>query len=77
MAAVTVRNIPTETHRALKQRAQNHGRSTEAEIRDILDSAVKREGGIGSSLAAIGRRLGGVTVKARRRSKTPVKAAKF
>ena len=41
MPAVTIRNLSTETHRALKARAANHGRSTEAEIRDILEAAVR------------------------------------
>ena len=35
MSVVTVRNLPEETHRALKLRATQHGRSTEAEIRKI------------------------------------------
>jgi plasmid stability protein len=41
MAAVTVRNLSDETHRALKKRTAEHGRSTEAEIRAILEDAVK------------------------------------
>jgi len=40
MPAVTVRNIPERTHRALKLRAAKNGRSTEAEIRLILENAV-------------------------------------
>lgn len=36
MAAVVIRNIPDAVHRALKERAKAHGRTTEAEIRDIL-----------------------------------------
>lgn len=57
MAAITIRNLSDETHRALKLRAAQHGRSTEAEIRDILESAAKPEGRIklGSLLAEIGR----------------------
>ncbi|MFN3230299.1 MAG: FitA-like ribbon-helix-helix domain-containing protein [Asticcacaulis sp.] len=62
MPAITVRNIPEAVHQALKQRAARHGRSTEAEIRDILAAAVvPREGkgtGIGSALFALGRRHG-------------------
>jgi len=62
MPAVTVRNIPAETHRALKARAKTHGRSTEAEIRQILEDAVQapEEVKLGSALAEIGRRFGGV-----------------
>ena len=41
MTAVTVRNLSPGTHRALKLRAATHGRSTEAEIRAILDEAVQ------------------------------------
>lgn len=39
MAAVVIRNIPEATHRALRARAKAHGRTTEAEIRDILEAA--------------------------------------
>ena len=44
MAMLTVRNLPVEVHRALRMRAAEHGRSTEAEVRDILEAAVKPEG---------------------------------
>lgn len=62
MAVVTVRNLPEETHRALKLRAAAHGRSTEAEIREILEDAVRPETRvkIGSALAAFGERHGGI-----------------
>ena len=76
MASVTVRMIPEQTHRALKLRAALHGRSTEAEIRSILEGAVRPSKGIGSALAAIGRSLGGVEVGVRRDA-TRVAAAKF
>ncbi|MEC5218693.1 plasmid stability protein [Actimicrobium sp. GrIS 1.19] len=62
MVAVTVRNLPDETHRALRVRAAQHGRSTEAEIRAILENAVRPETRVklGSLLADIGREAGGV-----------------
>jgi plasmid stability protein len=60
MAAVTVRNLPDETLRALKLRAAKRGRSTEAEIREILAEAVRSPAALGSALASIGRKLGGV-----------------
>ncbi len=44
MPAVIIRKLSPETHRALKLRAAQHDRSTEAEIRAILDAAVKPEG---------------------------------
>ncbi|MDQ3260211.1 MAG: Arc family DNA-binding protein [Pseudomonadota bacterium] len=76
MAAVTVRNIPEETRRALKLRAAQNGRSTEAEIRDILETAVRPRVGLGSALAAIGRSVGGVELDLRRK-RSPVKPASF
>jgi len=59
MAAVTVRNLSAETHRALKAQAAQHGRSTEAEIRIILENAVRPEQRLrmGDALAALGRRF--------------------
>jgi plasmid stability protein len=59
MPTVTVRNVPDEVHRAIRVRAAQHGRSIEAEMRDILESAVKPQGRVklGSMLAEIGREL--------------------
>ena len=56
MPSVTIRNLSEEVHRALRVRAAMHGRSAEAEIRDILEKAAKPEGRVklGSLLAAIG-----------------------
>ena len=78
MAVVTVRNLPEETHRALKLRAAEHGRSTEAEIREILEQQVRPKARvrIGSELAAFGRRLGGVELKVAR-DQTPTEPADF
>ena len=42
MAAVTIRNLSEEAHRALKIRAARHNRSTEAEMRAILEAAPSR-----------------------------------
>lgn len=58
MAMLTVRNIPDEVHRALRVRAAQHGHSMEAEVREILESAVSPEGRVklGSLLADIGRK---------------------
>ena len=60
MAMLTVRNLPDDVHRALRVRAAQHGRSTEAEVREILASAVKPEARIrmGEALAALGRKIG-------------------
>ncbi|WP_080578903.1 FitA-like ribbon-helix-helix domain-containing protein, partial [Sinorhizobium fredii] len=60
MAILTVRNVPDEVHRALRVRAAMHGRSTEAEGRDLLESVVKPKQRVrmGDALAEVGRRLG-------------------
>jgi antitoxin FitA len=76
MAAVTVRNLPEETRRALKLRAAQNGRSTEAEIREILEAAVRPSVRLGTALAAIGRSVGGVELNFRRK-RSPVKPARF
>jgi antitoxin FitA len=62
MAVVTVRGLSPETHRALKVRAAQNGRSAEAEIRAILDGAVRPTARvkIGQQLSAFGRRFEGV-----------------
>ena len=41
MAVVTIRNLSEVAHRALKLRAAQHNRSTEAEMRAILEAAVR------------------------------------
>lgn len=76
MSSVTVRNLPESTHRALKQRAAEHGRSTEAEIRHILEAAVRPARGLGSALADIGRAAGGLDLGIER-DRTPVAPASF
>ena len=60
MAAVTIRNLPEETHRALKIRAAQHNRSAEAEMRAILEAAVRPEGRLrlGTALSELSRKLG-------------------
>ncbi len=60
MAMLTVRNLPDDVHRALRVRAAQHGRSTEAEVREILAGAVKPEkrARMGEALNALGRKIG-------------------
>lgn len=60
MAMLTVRNLPDDVHRALRVLAAQHGRSTEAEVREILSVAVKPETRVrlGDALAALGRKVG-------------------
>lgn len=60
MAAVTIRNLSEEAHRALKVRAAKHNRSTEAEMRAILESAARPEERLrlGTALWALSRDFG-------------------
>lgn len=60
MAAVTIRNLPDEVHRALKLRAAHHNRSAEAEIRAILEETVRPEERmkLGSALVNIAQKHG-------------------
>jgi antitoxin FitA len=76
MPAIVVRNISWETHRALRVRAKQHGRSTEAEIRAILDMAVRPNSRVrlGSALIALAKPLGGLELEISR-DKTPAKPA--
>jgi len=64
MAAITIRNLSDETHRALKARATGHARSTEAEVRAILDEAVKSSDRVrlGSLLVDIGHAVRGIDI---------------
>ena len=68
MAAITVRNLPAETHRALKARAAAHGRSTEAEVRAILrDAVAEPEGaGFGTRVARAAVEVGGFDLEVER-----------
>ena len=58
MAVLTVRNVPDAVHRALRQQASLHGRSTEAEVREILQAAVAPPERVkpGAFLAAMSRK---------------------
>jgi plasmid stability protein len=74
---LTVRNLPDDVHRALRVCAAEHGRSTEAEVREILASAVKPETRLrlGDALAALSSKIGltneDVEVLNQVRDKTP------
>ena len=63
MRSITIRNVPDEVHRAIRVRAALHGRSAEAEIRNILEQAAKPEGRLklGALLSSIAREAGGLT----------------
>jgi antitoxin FitA len=81
MASLTIRNVPDEVHRAIRVRAAQHGRSIEAETRDILESAVRPQGRVklGSLLTEIGReiRLTDDELSLFDRDRTPARAVSF
>ena len=55
-----IRNLSDEVHRSLRVRAALHGRSTEAEVRYILEATVRPPDRLrmGTALAELGRRAG-------------------
>ena len=72
MASISVRKLSDETYRALKLRAAMAGRSTEAEIRLILNQAIqpKQTVKLGSLLTQIGQEIGGVDLDNLRETNT-------
>ena len=78
MPAIVVRNLSPETHRALRARAAEHRRSTEAEVRAILDAAVRpaERMKLGSELMAFARRFGGLELDITR-DRTPAEPRKL
>jgi len=60
MGVITVRNIPEEVHNNLRVRAKRNKRSTEAEVRAILEDAVrpaKDSSGAGAVFAALRKKI--------------------
>ena len=78
MPAIVVRNISVATHRALRIQARRNGRSTEAEIRAILDGAVRPATRLklGSALATLAKPFGGLDLKITR-DKRPAEPAEL
>jgi antitoxin FitA len=59
-SSLTIRNVPDDVHRALKQQATRNGRSLGAEVRAILSRAVKPETHVplGDALPALSQQIG-------------------
>ena len=80
MAMLTV---PDDVHRALRVQAALHGRSTEAEVREILAIAVKPGSRVrlGEALSELGRKVGltneDFEVFQQARDKTPAEPLRF
>ena len=83
MATITLSDLPDEVQRALSVRAAMHGHSTEAEIRDILETAVcpPKRLRLGTALAELGRRVGltdeDIAAFEQGRDKTPAEPVRF
>lgn len=62
MAQILVRDIEDDVKERLQKRAAQHGRSMEAEVRDILRDAVKADHqskpGLGTEIAALFKGIG-------------------
>jgi plasmid stability protein len=83
MVTLTVRNLPDDIHRALRVGAAQLGRSTEAEVREILADAVKPKTRVrlGDSLGELGRQIGltneDFEAMAQVRDETPAEPLRF
>lgn len=83
MAAVTIRNLSDEAHRALKLRAAQHKLSAEAEMRAILETPVRPEARLelGTALAERSRAIGltnaDVEAIGQARDTTPAEPVRF
>lgn len=79
MPTLTVRNLTEETHRALRVRAARHGRSTEAEVRVILDETVRpvQRLKIGSEIRRIASEVGNMDDIEVSRRRSQIRGADF
>ena len=79
MPSLTVRNLPEETHRALRVRAALHGRSAEAEVRAILEENVRpaERLKIGTEIHRISQEIGGMDDLDISRERSEIKGADF
>ena len=77
MPGLTVRRLSEETHRALRMRAARHVRSTEAEVRFILEEAVRPATRlkIGSEIHRIACEVGGIDELDVSRQRSEIKGA--
>ena len=78
MPAMTIRKIPEETHLALKQRAKQHGRSVEAEAREVLNEALlpKERLKLGTAIHELAMQYGGFDLEIER-DQTPAGQVSF
>lgn len=78
-AAITIRKLPDEAKQKLRLRAAAHGRSMEAEARDILVAALNQPASVDltwiEQLVELGREAGGVELPIEPRG--PARAARL
>jgi antitoxin FitA len=67
VSTLTIRKLPEDVHQALKVRAEQAGRSTEAEVRLIIEAAVMPAVNFADAMQAIGQSFGGVELEAPRK----------
>ena len=79
MPNLTVRKLSEEIHRALRLRAARHGRSTEAEVRSILEETVlpPKRLKIGTEINRIGREISGMEDLKISRRRSGIRGADF
>jgi len=79
VANLTIRNLSEEIHRALRVRAARHGRSTEAEVRVILQETVlpAERLKIGSEIHRIAQEVGGMDELEIDRERSEIQGADF
>jgi plasmid stability protein len=72
VSAITVRKLDPQTHGRLRLLAAQHGRSVEAEVRSILDSATRGpEQNLLLALHAAATEVGGAEIPAPERTDAP------
>jgi antitoxin FitA len=67
MSTLTIRRLPDEVHQALRVRAAHTGRSTEAEVRAIIEAAVMPQVNFADAMLAVGKKIGGLNVEFKRK----------
>jgi antitoxin FitA len=79
MPNLTVRNLSEETHRALRVRAARNGRSTEAEVRVILEENVRpaKRLKIGSEIHRIASEIGNMDELDLSRRRSQIRGADY
>ena len=76
MPSMTVRNLPEDLHRRIRQYAAEHGLSAEAAVRRLLDEATRPAERLGDIVAAYARTRA-ADFPDTPRDRTPVSPADF